>query len=125
MAKNQTRRLLPAQVIANNDAFASLKKITNYAPINPAYNVAAGTTLQTTQTNNGDVEAQASSAYDNARDNAVKAEWDFHNYILGVKNQIIAQFGEDSNEIQSLGMKKKSEYKKPAAKAKPAPATAK
>jgi hypothetical protein len=120
MAKNETKRLRPAQVTADNDAFASLKKIANYAPNNPAYVVANGTTLQTTHTNTSDAEAQALSAYNTARDLAIKAEWAFHNYMLGVKNQVISQFGDDSNEIQSLGIKKKSEYKKPKAKPKPA-----
>jgi hypothetical protein len=31
--------------------------------------------------------------------------------MLGAKNQVKAQFGDSSNEIQSLGLKKKSEYK--------------
>ena len=61
-------------------------------------------------------EAQAKAAYDAARDNAVKAEWDFHNLILGVKDQVASQFGRDSNEYQALGLKKKSERKAPARK---------
>ncbi len=46
-----------------------------------------------------------------ARDTANAAEWAFHNAMLGAKDQIIAQYGDDSNEVQSLGLKKKSEYK--------------
>ena len=120
MAKDQSRRLQPSQVIANNDSFAALKKIATYAPVNPAYSVANGNMLQTTQTSNNDSEAQAIAAHNTARDLAVKAEWDFHNFIISVKDQVAAQFGKDSNEYQSLGMKKKSEYKKPATKAKAA-----
>jgi len=124
MAKDQSRRLLPAQVVANNDSFAALKKITGYAPSNMMCSVANGSTLQTNQTNNNDSEAQAIAAHNTARDLAVKSEWDFHNYIISVKDQVAAQFGKDSNEFQSLGMKKKSEYKRPAGKTKPVPANA-
>jgi hypothetical protein len=33
--------------------------------------------------------------------------------MLGVKDQVVAQFGRDSNEVQALGLKKASERKKP------------
>ncbi|HLL77504.1 MAG TPA: hypothetical protein VK421_19770 [Pyrinomonadaceae bacterium] len=55
-------------------------------------------------------ETQAAAALAAARDDAVAAEWEFHNAMLGAKEQVVAQFGKDSNEIQSLGLKKKSEY---------------
>jgi hypothetical protein len=38
--------------------------------------------------------------------------------VLGAKDQVIAQFGRDSNEAQAVGLKKKSERKPPARKAK-------
>jgi hypothetical protein len=31
--------------------------------------------------------------------------------MLGAKDQIVAQFGRDSNEAEAVGLKKKSEYK--------------
>ena len=34
--------------------------------------------------------------------------------MLGAKVQVNAQFGDSSNEVASLGVKKKSEYKSPA-----------
>jgi hypothetical protein len=48
----------------------------------------------------------------------VARERGFHGLILGAKDQIIAQFGRDSNEAQAVGLKKKSERKPPARKAK-------
>jgi hypothetical protein len=53
----------------------------------------------------------------------VAAEWAFHNAILGVKEQVRAQFGPDSNEVQALGLVKKSEKARPSA-AKTTPAAA-
>jgi len=58
---------------------------------------------------------------------AATAEWEFHNMLLGVKDQVIAQYGKDSDQVstrstyqvQALGLKKKSERKAPARKAKP------
>ncbi|MCM8612314.1 MAG: hypothetical protein NFW15_10565, partial [Candidatus Accumulibacter sp.] len=41
----------------------------------------------------------------------IAAQWEHHNPILGVKNQAIPQFGGDSDEVASPGLKKKSERK--------------
>ncbi len=57
-------------------------------------------------------ESQAGFAWKAARDQAVAAERAFHNKILGAKKQVVAQFGVDSDEVQAVGLKKKSEYKR-------------
>ena len=36
--------------------------------------------------------------------------------MLGSRDQVVAQFGKDSNEVQAVGRKKVSEYKKPVRK---------
>ena len=54
-------------------------------------------------------EAAAQKAAAKARDEAVRIEAEFHELILGTKRQVIAQYGDDSDEITALGMKKKSE----------------
>lgn len=56
-------------------------------------------------------EQKATEGASRARENAMKAEWDFHEQVLGVKRQVIAQYGDDSEEITALGFKKKSERK--------------
>ena len=61
-----------------------------------------------------DLEAQAQAALDAARDDATAAEWTFHNAILGAKDQVKAQFGDDSNEYAGMGLTKKSERQSPS-----------
>jgi len=56
------------------------------------------------------VAVQKKAESDGASDDAADSERDFHKMILGVKAQVAAQYGDDSNEYQSLGLKKKSEY---------------
>ncbi len=118
MAKDETKRLSPAKLASNDNAFAALQKVSGYKPSNDAYKMDTGTTLATSMKSARDTEAQAIAALKTARDNAASAEWAMHNYVLGAKDQIAAQFGKSSNEFQSMGMKKKSEYKKPVKKAK-------
>ena len=110
MAKNKTKRLRPAVLQADIDAFAALQAISGYKPANAAFESADGTTVKAAMETKQTEEVQKQAAADAARDDAVAAEWAFHDFMLGVKDQIKAQYGPDSNEYQSLGLKKKSEY---------------
>jgi hypothetical protein len=124
MAKNQTKRIRPAILQADRDALAAIAGITGYTPANTDYTLTklqnAGGAMDDAQ----ETETQKSGEADAARDDAGAAEWNFHNSILGAKAQVKAQFGDDSNEWQSLGQTKKSEFAKPSAKVKPAAAVA-
>jgi len=113
MAQNQTRRMTPAMLKADLDAFTALQAITNYSPANATYTIPEIATAKLNMENAQAAEVRASAAYDAARDAAVARQWDFHNAMMGAKAQVGAQFGPDSDEIQSLGLKKKSEYAKP------------
>lgn len=110
---DQTKRIKPATLQADLDAFAALQAIPTYSPANAAYTIPEIATAKQHMENAQTAEAQASAAYDTARDATVARQWDFHNAMLGAKSQVEAQFGPDSDEIQALGIKKKSEYARP------------
>jgi hypothetical protein len=113
---NETRRLTPAVLTEDESGFAALQTIALYEPANLKYGLpaigSAHGLLQSARTE----EAQAEAALATARDIAVAREWEFHNLMLGVKDQVTAQFGRDSNEVQALGLKKTSERKSPQRK---------
>lgn len=113
MARNQSKRLPPVKIEADENGFAALQAITNYTPINPAYSLDAILTVHAELEDLRQTEAQAAIAAAAARGQAVAKEWEFHNLMLGAKEQIIAQFGKDSDEVQALGLKRKSDYKPP------------
>src|SRR5690349_14786372 len=118
MAKNQSRRIMSAILSVDREAFDALQGITNYAPANQAYKTE---TIKAVRDHMDDLlrEAiQAQAAADAKRDAANAGEWDFHNAMLGAKVQVEAQFGPDSDEFASLGMKKKSNYKSPSRRKK-------
>lgn len=121
MAKDQTRRLTPKVVQDDTDAFTGLKSIKGYKPANANYAAEKGNAFYDKLPKLHETEKNAKNAYDLAHDASMKAEWDFHNFMLGAKDQVVAQFGDDSNEIQNLGMKKKSDYKRPKHKPNPTP----
>ena len=118
MAKNETRRIAPSVLKADKDAFNALKAIPDYAPSNSDYTVAKVEAARSKMEEAQALEAQAKAAADAARDNAVEAEWDYHNAMLGATTQVAAQYTKNSNQYQSLGKKKTSEYEAPKRKPK-------
>jgi hypothetical protein len=115
---NQTRRMKPELIATDEDGLAALQGMTGYAPVNQAYAVASIASAHAALQSAWTEEAQAEAALAGARDNSVAAEWTFHNLILGAKDQVIAQFGRDSNEVQALKLKKSSERKAPQRRSK-------
>jgi hypothetical protein len=116
MATQETKRINPDVAADDTASYQAWQAIPGYQPNNAQYATgtvqASRTTLEAAQT----AEVRAKAAYDAARDNAVKAEWDFHSMMLGVKDQVASQFGRNSNEYQALGLKKKTERKAPTRK---------
>jgi hypothetical protein len=113
MARNQSKRLPPVKIEADESGFAALQTITGYTPINSTYSLGAVKSAHDELQHLRGAEARAQAEAAEARHNSVAKEWEFHNLMLGVKDQIIAQFGKDSTEVEALGLKRKSEYKSP------------
>jgi hypothetical protein len=111
MAKNESKRIKPSLLQTDKDCFAALETVAGYAPVNARYALAALRTTRDDLNIAQQVEAQAVAAATAARQTAVAREWEFHNLVLGAKDQVVAQFGRDSNEAEAVGLKKKSEYK--------------
>ena len=118
MAKNEHKRLAPGKLEADENGFNALTSIKGYSPINPSYRLDAVAAVHQELQDLRNVASDAAAAAARARDRAVAKEWEFHNLMLGVKEQVIAQFGKDSDEVQMLGLKKKSDYRPPRRKPK-------
>ncbi len=116
MPDPKTRTMKPSVLAADRQSFAALKTIAGYAPANPNYSLASVQDTLTDLDRKLEAATQAEAAAKAARDEAVASSWVFHNKIVGVKDSVSAQFGKDSNELQSVGRKKTTEYKKPTRK---------
>jgi hypothetical protein len=118
MAKDQNRRLTPSDIQADKNAQAALKALTDYNPSNKKFTADKVAAARKAMDDAQEEETQAEKAAMKARDKANAAEWAFHNMMIGTKNQVVAQYDDDSDEVQSMGLKKKSEYKKPGGRPK-------
>jgi hypothetical protein len=117
MSSTQTRRIKPDVLQADLDAQVALAGMTDYKPANANYSAANVATALAALQAAQQAELRAQVALETARDAAAAAEWRFHETMLAVKDQVIAQYGKSSDQLQALGLKKKMEYKRPAARA--------
>jgi len=113
MAEKNTRVLRPVILQDDLDGYAALKAIPDYKPSNPGFEVSKIEDSYNNMVAKQVYYAQKEAEFKAARDEKVLAEWDFHDKLLGAKEQVIAQYGKSSNEVQAIGLKKKTEYKKP------------
>ncbi len=115
MAKDQTKRMRPTILQEDRDALSAIKGFQTpaYTPSNDAYTLVKLQAGQQAMVEARETEVQKQGEADAARDATVAAEWAFHNLMLGGKDQVVAQFGEDSDQVQAVGLKKKSEHKSP------------
>lgn len=120
MAQDQTKPL-PAATLAEDEAsFNALQQIPGYDPASSDISLAALTALHNEKDTAQVREDQLKASHATAHDERVRLQWEFHNHILRVKDQISAQYGKDSNEAQEVGRKKTTEYKRRSRKpAKP------
>jgi len=113
MAKNQTVRVQADVLEADQKAFLLLKDMVGYKPTNPACSIEAMSAKYETLRVAQEKELKLQDALTAARDATVAAGWDLHNGMLDVKVQVAAQYGTSSDQVASLGLKKKSERKAP------------
>lgn len=116
MAKDESRRIAPGILQADRESLARLKNITDYSPLNPECTVEALSGTLDEMLEAQTTETRAYAALSAARDTAVAKEWAYHNKIMAMRDQVIAQFGRDSNEAQSVGRRKPSEVRRKRSK---------
>jgi hypothetical protein len=113
MAKNENKRITQKILSADIEAYQALLDVTGYKPSNDKYALdkvtASFAGMNVSQTE----EVQSAATHEQKKDTAITDEWAFHNNMLGVKIQVAAQFGDDSPQLQALGLKRKSDYKTP------------
>lgn len=111
MANTRNSWLPGAVAQADIEAYLALKVMPDYQPFSPDFSLPNVTNLHERLLATQEAELHAQHAHAAARDAAIAAQWAFHDAILGVKNQVKALYGPDSDQLAALGLKKKSERK--------------
>lgn len=113
---SKTRRLRPELLDDDKTALDALKTIAGYNPSNPDIDLKSLEAAYAAMTGNQTGETQAKIAYEAQRDTTVKSEHGFHDLMIRAYDAVKGQYGRDSAEVQAMGRKRVSEYKRPTRK---------
>lgn len=113
MASATSKRVAAQQIEADVDAYSALLGIPTYIPRNPRNSTeSAGAALQAMRA--ADIAViQIQNTLAQARETLIASEREFHEIMLGVKDEAKVLFGDDSDEIAALGIKRKSDRARP------------
>jgi hypothetical protein len=117
MTLQNTSRYLPSNVLAQDiQALSGVKAIPKYQPSRPEASVKELDTAYQEVLRLQQAVATAETNRKAAIATLKQAEWKFHNGILDMRDAVRGQFGGDSHELQTVGIKRKSNRKRPTAR---------
>ncbi|MBW4562800.1 MAG: hypothetical protein KME32_16950 [Mojavia pulchra JT2-VF2] len=114
--QNTTNRLRPQLISQDIDSLHGLQTISTYDTSRADASVANIQKAYQAMLAQQQAETEKLTLYRAAADAARLAEWEFHNAILAMKDVVRGQYGSDSDQAQAVGLKKKSERKRPSRK---------
>lgn len=110
------KRITPALLQADRDTLTAATVLADYAPRNPQFGIVSA---ETAKKRNDDARvrvlrarAELAAALDEERDSGVA----FHAIAIGMRDEVMVQYGANSDQYASIGRKKKSERKRPTRK---------
>ncbi|AVH67136.1 hypothetical protein [Nostoc sp. 'Peltigera membranacea cyanobiont' N6] len=114
--QDTTRRLRPQLISEDVISWHGLQTISTYDTNRADASVANLQQAYQAMLTKQQAETEKLTLYRAAADAARLAEWEFHNAVLAMKEVVRGQYGSNSDQAQAVGLKKKSEYKRPSRK---------
>ncbi|MFN6558533.1 MAG: hypothetical protein RMY28_001830 [Nostoc sp. ChiSLP01] len=115
-AQDKTRRLPPQAISQDVNSWHGLQTISSYDTTRADASVDKLQQAYQVMLVQQQAETEKLTLYRAALDAARLAEWEFHNTVLAMKEVIRGQYGSDSDQAQAVGLKKKSDRKRPKSK---------
>ncbi len=113
MYTSMATQLSAGVIESDRDTLVALKRMANYTAVNPAFGVQSLVELEEALVQAEEKSLLMQRDLAAARDEEIAAAQAFHQAIIGAKSCVIAQFGNDSSEVQAIGLKKRSDRKRP------------
>ncbi|RCJ14694.1 hypothetical protein A6S26_11400 [Nostoc sp. ATCC 43529] len=114
--QNTTRRLRPQLISEDVSSWYGLQTVSTYETNRADASAAKLQQAYQAMLAQQQTETEKQALYRAAADAARLAEWEFHNTVLAMKQVVRGQYGLDSDQAQAVGLKKKSDYKRPSRK---------
>ena len=115
---NILNRMPKRQLEKDKEAYISLKNISNYNPTNKDVEMVKMDIRYNDMLSAQEQVSVMENQLKALNDKCAITEHAFHDAVIESKSQVKAQFGANSDELNSLGLKKKMDYVKPKARAK-------
>ena len=120
MSNTPSRRVPPKILLDDIKTFHALATIKGYAPHDPDITIEAITATYNELLADQVAFVQGQVAVDRLRDKLIATEQRIHSQVGSSKDAVRGQFGDDSEEISTVGLKRASERKRSNGKGKPA-----
>jgi hypothetical protein len=114
--QDTTRRLRPQTISQDIDSLHGLQTVSTYNTTRADASTANLQQVYQAMLISQQTETEKLALYRAAGDAARLAEWEFHNAVLAMKEVVRGQYGSDSDQAQAVGLKKKSDRKRPSRK---------
>jgi hypothetical protein len=120
MSTGRVRRLSTREINSALDSLVGLQTLPHYQPRNPELSIEMLTERARKMEEARQVEARIQKELAIARDNSIAAEHEFNEGIMASKDEVRTQYGRDAQALQLVGLKRKSERRRPVRRAKKA-----
>lgn len=113
MAKDETVKLPPKILEEDERTLMALLALPGYAPANPEINIEGLSSIQTDVEMATKHDIRNTHTQEMSRRDLIRIEWARHNRILAARNYVRGHFGDDSKEMEWIGMVPKSARRLP------------
>jgi hypothetical protein len=120
MSTGRVRRLSTREIDSALDSLVGLQTLPDYQPRNVMLSAAELAELARKMEEARQAESRIQKELDLARDNAIAAEHALNEGIIAAKDEVRTQYGRDAQALQLIGLKRKSERRRPVRRAKAA-----
>jgi hypothetical protein len=113
MASQTPHRLDRSKLDADQASLESVSTLGDYAPVKSDLSIEALRALEAAMIEARLADGRARYEAEVARDRAITTSWAFHEAMKALKAQVLALYGEESLALHAVGLKRRSEHKRP------------
>ncbi|NJM07935.1 hypothetical protein HC891_19695 [Candidatus Gracilibacteria bacterium] len=109
-----SNRISPETLMEYRKALQALPDLGDYTPRNQDHSVAVLQEIEQQLTVAEQAESRARRTLELAREEAIMLGQRLHHAMIGVRTEVLAQYGRDSAAVEVVGLKRRSSYRRPA-----------
>lgn len=113
MASSRNKPCSTSTIARDRRTIQALKNMPDYAPRRPEHSVEALIARDLRVQGVAEEVATIELALGRARARLAVETWGMHDDVLGARDEVMVQYGPDSQAVEDIGLKRKSDRKRP------------